>query len=90
MHPDQILAKLDSVTKSETFAILKKFLNVLDNCGQLVARLPQSIYQPCFKFVGRTDEPRWINDAYVMPRVLVIRVKANTYDGVRTKYRHLC
>jgi len=66
MHPDQILAKLDSVTKSETFAILKKFLNVLDNCGQLAARLPQSIYQPCFKFVGRTDEPRWINDAYVM------------------------
>jgi len=41
-------------------------LNVLDNCGQLAARLPQSIYQPCFKFVGRTDEPRWINDAYVM------------------------
>ena len=66
MHPDQILAKLDSVTKSETSAILKKFLNVLDNCGQLVARLPQSIYQPCLKFVGRTDEPRWINDAYVM------------------------
>jgi len=55
---DQILAKLDSVTRSETFAILKKFLNVLDNSGQLAARLPQSIYQPCYKFVGRTDEPR--------------------------------
>ena len=66
LHPDQIVTKLDSVTRSETFAILKKFLNVLDNCGQLAARLPQSIYQPCYKFVGRTDEPRWINDAYLM------------------------
>ena len=66
LHPDQILAKLDSATRSETFAILKKFLNVLDNCGQLAARLPQGIYQPCYKFVGRTDEPRWINDAYVL------------------------
>jgi hypothetical protein len=66
LHPDQILAKLDSATRSETFAILKKFLNVLDNSGQLAARLPQSIYQPCYKFVGRTDEPRWINDAYAL------------------------
>ena len=66
LHPDQILAKLDSATRSETFSILKKFLNVLDNCGQLAARLPQSIYQPCYKFVGRTDEPRWINDAYLL------------------------
>ena len=66
LHPDMILAKLDSATRSETFAILKKFLNVLDNSSQLAARLPQSIYQPCYKFVGRTDEPRWINDAYVL------------------------
>ena len=66
LNPDQILAKLDSVTKTETFAILKKFLNVLDNCGQLAARLPQSIYVPCYKFVGRSDEPRWVNDAYAM------------------------
>ena len=64
LHPDMIVAKLDSVTRSETFAILKKFLNVLDNSGQLTARLPQSIYQPCYKFVGHNDEPRWINDAY--------------------------
>ena len=66
LHPDMIVAKLDSVTKSDTFAILKKFLNVLDNSGQLTARLPQSIYQPCYKFVGRNDEPRWINDAYTL------------------------
>ena len=66
LHPDKILAKLDSVTRSETFAILKKFLNVLDNSGQLAARLPQSIYQPCYKFVSRNDEPRWINDAYAL------------------------
>ena len=66
LHPDMIVAKLDSATKSETFAILKKFLNVLDNSGQLAARLPQSIYQPCYKFVGRNDEPRWISDAYAL------------------------
>ena len=66
LHPDQILAKLDSVTKTETFSILKKFLNVLDNSGQLAARLPQSIYQPFYKFVGRTDEPRLVHDAYAM------------------------
>ena len=66
LNPDQILAKLDSVTKTETFAILKKFLNVLDGCSQLAARLPQSIYVPCYKFVGRSDEPRWVNDAYAM------------------------
>ena len=64
LHPDMIVAKLDSVTRSETWALLKKFLNVLDNSGQLTARLPQSIYQPCYKFVGRNDEPRWLNDAY--------------------------
>ena len=66
LPPDQIVAKLDSATKTETFAFLKKFLNVLDNSGQLAARLPQSIYQPCYKFVGRSDEPRWINDAYAL------------------------
>ena len=66
LHPDLIVAKLDSVTKSDTFTILKKFLNVLDNSGQLMARLPQSIYQSCYKFVGHNDEPRWISDAYIL------------------------
>ena len=66
LHPEVIVAKLDSITKSETWAILKKFLNVLDNSGQLTARLPQSIYQPCYKFVGNNDEPRSLNDAYNM------------------------
>ena len=66
LHPDLIVAKLDSVTKSDTFTILKKFLNVLDNSGQLMARLPQSIYQSCYKFVGHNDEPRWISIAYIL------------------------
>ena len=42
LTPEAIIDKLDAVTKSETWAILRKFLNVLDNCGQLTARLPQS------------------------------------------------
>ena len=66
LHPDMIETKLDSVTRSETFSILKKFLNVLDNSGQLMARLSQSIYQPCYKFVGHNDEPRLISDAYAL------------------------
>ena len=54
------------MTKTDTFFILKKFLNVLDNSGQLIARLPHGIFQPCLKFVGNIDEPRLIGDAYVM------------------------
>ena len=61
-----IIAKLDQITNSETWAILRKFFNVLDNSGQLTARLPQSIYQPCYKFVGNNNEPRSLNDAYNM------------------------
>ena len=66
LSPDAIIAKLDAVTRTETFFILKKFLNVLDNSGQLMARLPQGIFQPCLKFVGNNDEPRLIGDAYAM------------------------
>ena len=66
LSPDVIIAKLDAVTRMETFFILKKFLNVLDNSGQLIARLPQGIFQPCLKFVGNNDEPRLIGDAYAM------------------------
>ena len=66
LHPDMIENKLDSVTRSDTFFILKKFLNVLDNSGQLMARLPQGIYQPCYKFVGHSEEPRLISDAYAL------------------------
>ena len=66
LHSDMIETKLDSVTRSDTYSILKKFLNVLDNSGQLMARLPQGIYQPCYKFVGHSDEPRLISDAYAL------------------------
>ena len=66
LSTDAIIAKLDAVSKTETFFILKKFLNVLDNSGQLMARLPQGIFQPCLKFVGSSDEPRLIGDAYIM------------------------
>ena len=66
LSPEAIVTKLDGVTKTDTFFILKKFLNVLDNSGQLMARLPHGIFQPCLKFVGSNDEPRLIGDAYVM------------------------
>ena len=66
LDTDVIEAKLDAVSRSDASFILKKFLNVLDNSGQLVARLPQGIYQPCFKFVGHSDEPRTICDAYLL------------------------
>ena len=66
LPPEMIIAKLDTITKSETWATLWKFLNVLDNSGQLTARLPQSIYQPCYKFVGNNDEPRSLCDAFNM------------------------
>ena len=66
LSPEAIVTKLDGVTKTDTFFILKKFLNVLDNSGQLMARLPHGIFQPCLKFVGNNDEPRLIGDAYIM------------------------
>ena len=66
LPPEMIIVKLDTITKSETWAILRKFLNVLDNSGQLTARLPQSIYQPCYKFVGNNDELRSLIDAFNM------------------------
>ena len=52
------------VDKLEAWAILRKFLNVLDNCGQLTARLPQSAFQPCYRFVGNSGEPRLICDVF--------------------------
>ena len=55
LSPKAIVTKLDGVTKTDTFFILKKFLNVLDNSGQLMARLPHGIFQPCLKFVGNND-----------------------------------
>ena len=67
LSPEAIVTKLDGMTKiSDTFFILKKFVNVLDNSGQLMARLPHGIFQPCLKFVGSNDEPRLIGDAYIM------------------------
>ena len=45
LAPEAIIDKLDAVTRSETYAILRRFLNILDNCGQLTARLPQSTVQ---------------------------------------------
>ena len=66
LSPEAIVTKLDKVTKTDTFFILKKFLNVLDNSGQLMARLPHGVFQPCLKFVGSNDEPRLVGDAYIM------------------------
>ena len=67
LSSEALVAKLDGITKvSDSFFILKKFVNVLDNSGQLIARLPHGIFQPCLKFVGNNDEPRLIGDAYVM------------------------
>ena len=66
LTPEAIVDKLNTATKSETWLILRKFINVLDNCGQLTARLPQSTLQSCYKFVGNSDEPRLLSDAYNM------------------------
>ena len=63
---EEIITRLEAVTKSETWAILRKFLNVLDNCGQLTARLPQSVFQQCYKFVGNSDEPCSLRDVFNM------------------------
>ena len=66
LPPEAIIARLEAVTKSETWVILRKFLNVLDNCGLLTARLPQRLFQPCYKFVGNSDEPRSLCDVFNM------------------------
>ena len=63
---EEVITRLEAVPKSETWAVLRKFLNVPDNCGQLTARLPQSVFQPCYKFVGNSDEPRTLCDVYNM------------------------
>ena len=66
LSPEVIVTKLDGANKSDTFFTLKKFLNVLDTSGQLMARLPHGIFQPCLKFVGSNDEPRLVGNAYIM------------------------
>ena len=64
LPPEAKIDKLEAVTKSETYAILRRFINVLDNCGQLTARLPQSAFQPCYRFIGSGEEPRSLSDAF--------------------------
>ena len=66
LPPEDVITMLESVTKSGTYAILRTFLSVLDNCGQLAARLPQSVFQPCYKFMGNNDKPCTICDVYNM------------------------
>ena len=63
---EEIITMLETLTKSGAYAVLRKFLSLLDNCGQLAARLPQSVFQPCYKFVGNNDEPRTICDVFNM------------------------
>ena len=66
LPPEEVITMLETVTKSGAYVVLRKFLSVLDNCGQLAARLPQSVFQPCYKFMGNNDEPRTICDVYNM------------------------
>jgi len=65
LTPEAIVDKLDAVTKkTDTWDTLRRFLNVLDNCGQLTSRFPLSTISPCYWFIGGGGEPRFIHDAY--------------------------
>ena len=64
LAPEAIVDKLDAVTRTDTWDTLRRFLNVLDNCGQLTARFPLSTVLPCYKFISNSGEPRFIHDAY--------------------------
>ena len=66
LAPEAIVDKLNAVTRTDTWDILRRFLNVLDNSGQLTARFPLSTVLPCYKFIGNSGEPRFIHDAYNM------------------------
>ena len=78
LAPEAIVDKLEDVHKSETWAILRRFITVLDNCGQMTARLPMSTIQPCYRFIGRGEEPRSICDAYNLGMSAPYNRKLNT------------
>ena len=78
LTPEAVIDKLDAVTKSEMWALLRKFLNVLDNCGQLTARLPQSMVQPCYKFISNSGEPSSISDVFNLGMSMCFNRALNT------------
>lgn len=65
LSPEEIISMIDKVTKSGAYAALRKFLDVLDNCGLLAARLPHGIFNSVYKF-HNTEKERTVLDKYPM------------------------
>ena len=78
LAPEAIVDKLDSVTRTDTWDILRRFLNLLDNSGQLTARFPLSIVLPCYKFMGNGGKPRHVCDVYNMGMTTRYNTALNT------------
>ena len=65
LRSEDIITMLENVANSGAYAILRRILNVLDNCGQLAARLPHSVVGSCYKFYNSNNvEPGTILDIY--------------------------
>lgn len=64
LSPEEIISMIDNVAKSGAYASLRKFLDVLDNCGLLPAKLPHGIFNSCYKFHNNNNKMCTVLDVY--------------------------
>ena len=66
LSPEDIVTKIDKVTKSGAYNTLRHFLEVLDNYGTISARVPHGAVQSCYKFAYSSNKARTVLDVYQM------------------------
>ena len=66
LSPEDIVNKIDKVTKSGAYNTLRHFLEVLDHYGTISARMPHSAVQSCYKFAYSSNKARTVLDVYQM------------------------
>lgn len=66
LSPDDIVTKIDRVTKSGAYSTLRHFLEVLDYYGTISARVPKYQVQSCYKFANSSNKARTVLDVYQM------------------------
>ena len=66
LSPEDIVTKIDKVTKSGAYNTLRHFLEVLDHYGTISARVPHGAVQSCYKFAYSSNKARTVLDVYQM------------------------
>ena len=66
LSPEDIVTKIDKVTKPGAYNTLRHFLEVLDHYGTISARVPHGAVQSCYKFAYSSNKARTVLDVYQM------------------------